>query len=437
MIDLLYITAHLGGGAGKAISGITKNTSYKCKNTIVLLEKPVEEKYSQVCKACGADLITEPSYEEIIKLAEDADAVIFNWWAHPLTVDLIRKLGKAKTRLVLWSHINGLQYPVLTSDFLLQFEGLLFTSPCSAKNSCFSESDKNLILQKSASVYGTGDFRPVNNSFKTDYETGKEIRIGYIGTLDFAKLNSDFPRICFEIKRRVPKVRFVLCGKYSEDFINNFFSEYSDLNGCIEFTGYINDPEKYLLSFDIFCYPLSENNYATTENALLEAMAAGLPVIVLDNPPEREIVENDITGSVASDVNDFIEKCIILCGDADKRKILGMSARRSVIDKYDADVNADSFITAVENSLSSDKRGHDFDKLIGSDIFENFLYFTGEDKEKILRLFAGADVHLPEIYYSFSKSSPMHYTDYFRNDKFEKLCRLLHPKKFIGSEDGK
>ena len=418
MKKLLHIAAHLGGGAGKAISGLIKNLDGGYENTIVLLEKPANEMYCDICRNAGAEVMIEPSAVQLLQLVNKSDAVIFNWWAHPLTVDLLGKLDDTGSRLMIWSHINGLQYPVLTPEFLCEFDAVMLTSPCSLKNQQFSEKQMTDIKSKTSFVYGIGDFHPDKMPLKTDYATGEKVRIGYVGTLDFAKLNPESPKICYCIKQRVPNVEFVLCGGYTEEFEHKLFSEYPELKECIKLMGFVSDPEKLLPTFDIFLYPLASENYATTENALLEAMSAGLPVIVLDNPAEREIVDNEITGIVASNIEILIQKTIELCEKTEKRIRLGTSARNAVIEKYDAKANAQRFNEAAEKVLGIEKKQHDFQTIIGNDIWEKFLYFCGNDADKIKHIMQGKMVSLPDIYYSDSKSSPRHYLKYYNDLRF-------------------
>lgn len=424
MKHLLHIAAHLGGGAGKAISGLIKNVG-EYENTVVLLEAPQDRKYCEACIDFGAEVIIAPERKVILELAEKADAVIFNWWAHPLSVDLIRDLSDVDCRLVVWSHVNGLQYPVLTAGFLDTFDADLLTSPCSLKNDRFSPAERELINSKSSIVFGTGNFEPGEYKRKTDYSITGNVRIGYVGTLDFAKMNPSFPEICFGIRRKISNAQFILCGKYTAEFRDLFFKEYPVLEECTVFTGYVDDVEERLLSFDVFCYPLTKENYATTENALLEAMAVGLPVVVLDNPAESSIIDNENTGIVAADIKSFVRSAAYLCMNEENRKKLGTAARNNTIEKYDPRTNADRFIKVINTVLQKEKKKHNFRSIIGSDIWENFLYFCGDDRRKIIDIMNGKEAELPGIFRSISKSSPAHYYSFFRDVRFESLVKQI------------
>ncbi|MCR4925392.1 MAG: glycosyltransferase family 4 protein [Clostridiales bacterium] len=425
MKKILHITAHLGAGAGKAISGLIKNLE-GYENTVILLEKPEDDKYCEICRQSGARVIIAPQYKEIEKEAEDTDIVIFNWWAHPLTVNLLTRLGKIQSRLIIWSHINGLHYPKLTFDFLDIFDGIMFTSPCSLKSNSFSENQRKAIEKKTSFVYGTGEFYPVKSKFKESYKADKnDLKIGYLGTLDFSKLNRAFPEICQAIKEKLPEAHFILCGKADENFKNQFFKDYADLKDCVDFKGFVTNAEEMLNSFDVFCYPLSSLNFATTENALLEAMAVALPIVVLDNPAESEIIDNAKSGIVAKGKEDFIEKTVLLLNDEKERIRLGTAARKTVINKYSTQNNVATFVEAVEKALKTQKTSHNFEALIGSDIWENFLYFCADEKENVIKALNGEHCSLSDIFYSNSKSSPFHYQRYFKDEHIDMLVNKL------------
>lgn len=426
MKKVLHITPHLGGGAGKAISGIVTDLK-KFSNTILMLEEPVDTRYSDICRKAGATVIISSDEEIIRQKIFSADIVVLNWWAHPLEVDMLQKVDFGNVPVILWSHINGLSYPYLTYDFLKCFDGIMFTSPCAFENYMWSENERSDIISTAKIVYGTGKFYPQMQKCKSTYLVSDKIKICYSGTLDYSKLSRNFPKIIKHISGKCDNAQFYLFGKYSEDFKENFLKEL----GCenVFFCGFTNDIENILTTMDIFCYPLAKENYATTENALLEAMAAGLPVVVMDNPAERSIVENGKTGIIARSAEEFCEAVLKLCSDEKQREVIGKNARGSVIDKYSFDVNLNAFcsyIDSVKKSNPSDK----IKLLLGNDVFDSFRYFCGLNSSDN----AFEHCRKNNIFYSESKSSPFHYLQYFpNNNELIRLAALLEQERKNGN----
>lgn len=103
----------------------------------------------------------------------------------------------------------------------------------------------------------------------------------------------------------------------------------------VTFEGAANDVIQYLYAADVFVLP---SWWEGLSNALLEAMAAGLPVVVSDTPGNRAVVEDRVTGR------------IFCCGDASDlanglsyfevrshRKRIGERAREMVEQHYSLD----------------------------------------------------------------------------------------------------
>jgi len=100
------------------------------------------------------------------------------------------------------------------------------------------------------------------------------------------------------------------------------------------FTGYLNGTElaKAYASSDIFVFPSTTDTFG---NVIIEAQAAGLPVIVSDAGGPRELVSHGINGLItkARDVADFTAAVRRLVADEPLRKAMGAAARRSVADR--------------------------------------------------------------------------------------------------------
>ena len=100
------------------------------------------------------------------------------------------------------------------------------------------------------------------------------------------------------------------------------------------FTGYLNGTElaRAYASSDIFVFPSTTDTFG---NVIIEAQAAGLPVIVSDAGGPRELVSHGVNGLItkALDVADFTAAIRRLAADERLRKAMGAAARRSVADR--------------------------------------------------------------------------------------------------------
>lgn len=87
---------------------------------------------------------------------------------------------------------------------------------------------------------------------------------------------------------------------------------------------------------DLHCYP---SRPYTLSRSLLEAMAAGAPVLAWDSEPVREVIEADRTGVLcdAGDPNDGLEKALIQARDREAYAAIGDQGRERVRSVYDRD----------------------------------------------------------------------------------------------------
>jgi glycosyltransferase involved in cell wall biosynthesis len=100
------------------------------------------------------------------------------------------------------------------------------------------------------------------------------------------------------------------------------------------YTGYLSGAElaKAYASSDIFVFPSTTDTFG---NVIIEAQAAGLPVIVSDVGGPRELVNDGVNGIItkARDVTDFTAAIRRLVQDNELRTRMSGAARESVADR--------------------------------------------------------------------------------------------------------
>jgi len=101
------------------------------------------------------------------------------------------------------------------------------------------------------------------------------------------------------------------------------------LGAAVTFAGWQADVRRWLSTFDIFISPSRSEPFGL---AVLEASAAGVPIVAYDEGGSAEIVANGETGLLArpGDVASLAGALLRLAKDADLRVALGRAGRRRV-----------------------------------------------------------------------------------------------------------
>lgn len=421
---ILHLAAHLGGGAGKAITGMLQ-----AEDTVILLENPEKDYYVKIAVQKAAEVLIDPTREVIKHKMEEADVVLINWWGHPLMVEFLAKLPQVECHLAIWNHVNGCVYPYLKYDFLNIFDQILFTTEFSYNNFLWTNNQRNDIKNKASIVYGMGEFHPYLVKPKASYRQNRAFTVGYLGTLNYAKLNPGFVNYCEAVEKKIPNVQFCLVGDLSDEVLRDIKN--SPIKDKFECVSYDQDVEKYYKRFDVLGYLLNGYNYATTENVLLEAMAYGLPIIVLDNEVEKYIIHNKINGFVVHSVDDYVECVSELFYKKELREEIGIKAREYVCRIYDSNTNLKQFRRSMEKCLSDKKKTHEFQNVLGMTPYEYFNSFLSMKEqsqiEKLLSSNKDEESIQKNIFKQKSKGSVEHYLKYFEND--DRLKKLYHKIK--------
>ncbi len=102
-----------------------------------------------------------------------------------------------------------------------------------------------------------------------------------------------------------------------------------NVHGRAEVTGWktATEARQRMLALDFFVH---YSRWDALPNAVLEAMAAGLPVVASDNPGNRDAVLDGVTGFIVKSEVELLERCQQLVDDKDLRLRLGAAGRERV-----------------------------------------------------------------------------------------------------------
>lgn len=418
---ILHITVHMGGGVGRALSDLIIYDDDNDHN-VILLQEPEKKEFIDRCRKY-ANILVCPTLDIIRLYAQDADIVIWHWWHHPIMCGFLANFPEIETRMILWSHVSGCTYPYLNPEFAKQFDYIIMTSKYTLENPYWTEIDLAVIRRKISLVYGQGKMEQV--SCKSDYNLNTQrVNIGYVGTFAKSKMNPEFVSACKNIVKRYSNVVFTMVGDTEYAGWLNNEAEKNGINDIFDFTGYITDINEVLKKMDIFGYPLNPYNFATTENSILEAMAVGLPIVLLDQGTEKYIINHGEDGLLAQNMSDYVQCIVSLIEDKALREKLGQQASKTVLQKYSYKMNLKRFDTVIKNMKKSEKRMHSFKRIIGETPYEWFVSGVNKDDMRIIN--DGELFKLGDIFKENNKSSIKHFYSVYYNDKklqelYEKL----------------
>lgn len=423
-MKILHITTHMGGGAGNAISDIILRDQ-KNEHRLICLQGCEKRQFINRCLEKGIYVIEEPEQSAEREEIGQADVVILHWWHHPVMCGFLAAFPEIPCRLVLWSHISGCAYPILHKAFTDLFDRIFLTTPYSYDNPEWKGVEREEIRGKSDIVYGLGDLEALKEEVLPHQKSNRFV-IGYVGTLGNSKLNEDFIEFCAEVIDRVPMVQFLMVGDLADAGWLLEEIEQRELGEYFEFTGYCVDVKSQLARMDVFGYPLNKQHFGTTENAILEAMVAKLPVVLLDQNTEKYIVSHLKTGMLVQDKQEYADAIYELYRNPELRTTLGEMARESVLEKYSVQKNVGVFQAGLEKVRQGEKHLIHFREQCGQEPYEWFLSGLGREEERWFRasLEEGMKKEAAEEYIrtckpilrARSKSSVLHFAESYPED---------------------
>lgn len=167
-----------------------------------------------------------------------------------------------------------------------------------------------------------------DNTRYADHDQARPLSIGSVGRLAAVK-NYALLLKAFSLLPRDRVTRLILVGDGPDREMLSNLAVKLEIADFVDFKGHRNDINTLLQTMDVFVLPsLSEG----MSNTLLEAMAAGIPVVASDVGGNSEIVEDGRSGLLfrSGDIQHAVDQILRLAESADLRRKLAQEGAMRV-----------------------------------------------------------------------------------------------------------
>ena len=430
IVKLCHITPHGGGGVGAVIKDFISSSFHDFEHTLFCLDK-CNTNFDDIFVNGGkADSLFYASSFSITKALELSDVILIHYWNHPLLTNFIATTHFPACRLLVWCHNSGLQEPHIIPAYLVNMATkVMFTSCCSLNAPNLRKYIKK-DPEKFCVVHSTHDlelFYQIGLARKRNLVPN---RLLYVGTVSKSKMHGDSA----EMFSLLSKLGYDICVVGGPDH-QVLLQDVVSLGGIVNVVGFSKSVLQFYKNADVFLYPLRAEHYGTGEQVMLEAMAAGLPIVAFNNPAESKIVINGETGYLVNSSDAIIAAVNDLTFDSELYQEMSKKSIRRVSRDFDSHVMARKLAEQVNNAMSTSKSVpcppmehitmiSEFDVFVLNSFFdEEFIDFWSRNRnDKIDYVFYKIKERLDHtetalVWLSNTKSSPFHYLHYFNENK--------------------
>lgn len=357
---------------------------------------------------------------------EQSDIIIIHWWNHPLLMNFLVNCELPPARVLLWSHVSGHAPPQVVTEAILSYPDLFVAStPFTLEIPLVKAHALQQNRVQPRIILDCAGFERVSSVCPKPHEG---FRIGYVGTVDYCKMHRNF--ILMNGQADIPDAHFIVCGG-PHDALLRSEAEGHGLGHKFSFLGHVEDIPGVLGELDVFGYPLAPWHYGTGEQALIEALAAGIPAVVMDNGAEKHIVEDGITGIIAGSDDAYTNALEFLRNNPEQRLAMAQQARKSARQRFTIENTAALWSQLFYEAMDLPKRARSWqDSCLKNEPLtpaEVFCAALGPFKKRFIQSLDDISQHnsLPcgergtdlfEQYQASTRGTPFHYQSFFPGD---------------------
>jgi len=194
-------------------------------------------------------------------------------------------------------------------------------------------------------------------------ETGHRIILN-LGSLSSPKNQELFLRVCNRLGQEFPDLVFVLCGEGPRrPLLETRAAELALADRC-HFLGRQEDVAPVLAAANLL---IQTSDYEGLPNAVLEAMAAGVPVVVTDAGGTRELITDGVEGFIVpvGDEDDLVARAARLLSDGALAAGFAERARQKAREQFSLEAMSRAYAELLEGLVRRKKQAGDGGKKVG------------------------------------------------------------------------
>jgi glycosyltransferase involved in cell wall biosynthesis len=313
--------------------------------------------------------------------------------------------------------VSGHHAPQVFTENLLRFPDLFaLTTPHSLAAPALAALSGEERAERVRVLFQCGGFDHVPRAGPRPADG--RLRIGYVGTVDGQKMHPRFLDLCLAADLP-PEAVFVVAGGPEHEELRRAAAERGAAER-FEILGPVEDVPALLATLDVFGYPLNRTHYGTTELALLEAQAAGVPPVVLGGGAESFLVRDGVTGLAAADEVDYGRKLGRLARDPELRNRLAAAASEDVRRRFSLENTVAAVDGLYAELLARPQRLRRHGRAAAAPLepYEIFLESQGGRAEDFRRIMRGERpaADFEPIFFSPTRGRVFHYRRFFPDD---------------------
>lgn len=300
-MQVLHVIHRLSdGGASRSLLTMARTSAAAGHTHRIASLLPPSARARHAARAAGLALLEAPAPGGLHAAAEQADIVQVHFWNTPELYEWLWS-DLPPMRLLLRLNVGGGHAPQVLTPALLDFADLVAAGSPYTLALPVCAASPPAARARLALLPPAADFSRLAGHTPRPHP---HFTVGYVGTVDFAKLHPRFIALCAAI--RIPDAQFVVCGPGGAAPALARQAAAHGLADRLELCGPVEDVGAVFARLDVFGYPLCADNYSSADAVLHEAMFAGLPVVVFAHGGAAHTVAHGHTGMVVRSEAEYV-----------------------------------------------------------------------------------------------------------------------------------